>query len=93
MRNTLPQFVRDIDNAKRQGRTAYPTTIEGNGISLTYWLEITHGARIALAALRKIKRVGSVYGTRMKTEEAEIAAEALRRINNGKFAIGKRRRG
>jgi hypothetical protein len=37
--------------------------------------------RIALAALRKIRRVGYVPGNR--SEESEIALKALRRIERG----------
>lgn len=43
------------------------------------WYQVARAARIALAALRKIRRVGSnVGGTR--SEESEIAQAALKRM-------------
>lgn len=72
----LMKLIKEIDEVRRfPSRKDYPAC----ALPLDYWKKVTREARVALAALRKIKRVGYMSpGNR--TEESEIAAAALKRI-------------
>lgn len=83
--NALRQLINDIDACRRQGRETFPTPplpLKGRD-GTPGWIDVVREARIALAALKRIKRVGrgpiaTSWGN--QSEEAEIADAALRRI-------------
>lgn len=74
--SALVAFIKEIDSVRRmKSRDSYPSI----PLALDGWERIAREARIALAALRKIKRIGSNRNSSW-TEEGEIAATALKRI-------------
>lgn len=83
--SALAKFIKEIDGARRAGRTTYPALPlqmhPDSELKAEGWVRIVSEARIALAALRKIRRVGG--GAFNPSEEAEIAAAALKRIRRG----------
>lgn len=79
--SALAKFIKEIDQVRRMDRTTYPSVplpMYEEGPAVAGWARIATEARLALAALRKIRRVGYVPGNR--SEESEIAAAALKRI-------------
>lgn len=81
--SALAKFIKEIDGARRAGRTTYPALPlqmhPDSELKAEGWARIASEARIALAALRKIRRVGNMGGNN-RSEESEIAAAALKRI-------------
>ncbi len=83
--SALVGLLKEIDEVRALGRADYPQTPMPMNPPAGYrfgWLAVARETRIALAALRRIKRVGN-QGT-CRTEESEIATAALRRIEGKK---------